>query len=124
MNAVTIVRQYLAAMEHRELGKAQEYLGAEFSMTFPGGVVFTTLQQLVDWSTTRYQTIGKTYDGFDQTHNDRQTVVYCFGTLSGIWLDGSNFSGIRFIDRFEVAEGLIHSQLVWNDLAESRAIKL
>jgi hypothetical protein len=35
-----------------------------------------------------------------------------------VWLDGTAFSGIRFIDRFEVAGGLIRRQDVWNDLAE------
>jgi hypothetical protein len=45
-------------------------------------------------------------------------VVYCSGTLEGVWLDGSAFSGIRFIDRFEVAGGRIVRQDVWNDLGE------
>lgn len=112
------VRCYLTAMENRELDTAQRLLSNEFSMTFPGGMVFTTLQQLLEWSKTRYQSIGKTYESFDQTQAGDDTVVYCHGTLHGIWLDGSFFSGIRFIDRFVVAEGLIQSQLVWNDLAE------
>jgi len=45
-------------------------------------------------------------------------AVYCTGTLEGVWLDGRAFSGVRFIDRFEVAEGRIRRQDVWNDLAE------
>jgi 3-hydroxybutyryl-CoA dehydrogenase len=122
-DASDIVRRYLTAMENRELDAAQVYLGNDFSMTFPGGVIFTTLQQLVEWSRTRYHSIGKTYESFDQTHSGNESVVYCYGTLSGIWLDGANFSGIRFVDRFVVSDGLIRSQLVWNDLAESLASK-
>jgi len=48
-------------------------------------------------------------------------VVYCHGTLSGEWPDGSAFSGIRFIDRFTVRAGKLADQTVWNDLAETRA---
>jgi len=43
-------------------------------------------------------------------------VVFCTGTLHGEWLDGSTFEGIRFVDRFEIADGLLQRQDVWNDL--------
>jgi len=120
-DAVASVRQYLTAMENRDLELATGFLAEGFTMTFPGGVSFNTLQQLVDWSKTRYQSIGKTYEQFDQSTSDGQTIVYCYGTLHGTWLDGSPFSGIRFIDRFVVRNGLLYSQLVWNDLSENLA---
>jgi hypothetical protein len=47
-------------------------------------------------------------------------VVYCFGTLYGEWSDGTPFSGVRFIDRFTIKDGLLTDQRVWNDLAERR----
>ena len=47
-------------------------------------------------------------------------AVFCFGTLSGSWLDGSGFSGIRFVDRFELEGETIVSQMVWNDMAEMK----
>lgn len=117
-DAQAVVQAYLKAMENRDLEKAQLFLDQDFIMTFPGGKVFTTLAQLVDWSKTRYQSIGKTYERFDQSQTGNETVVYCFGTLYGVWLDGTRFSGIRFVDRFVIVDGLICSQLVWNDLAE------
>jgi hypothetical protein len=43
------------------------------------------------------------------------------GTLHGVWLDGTPFEGIRFIDRFELADGRIQRQDVWNDMAEVHA---
>ncbi|MFK7854887.1 MAG: hypothetical protein AB8B79_12265, partial [Granulosicoccus sp.] len=64
---------------------------------------------------------SKTYENFDQSKNGSDTVVYCHGTLSGVWTDSSTFSGIRFVDRFVLSGGLIQSQYVWNDLAESMA---
>jgi len=33
-------------------------------------------------------------------------------------LDGRPFEGIRFIDRFEIQDGLIVKQDVWNDMGE------
>jgi len=118
-DAANIVKRYLGAMENRDLALAGSFLTTDFTMTFPGGVVFSSLQQLVDWSKTRYQSVGKTYEQFDLSQSDDKTIVYCYGTLNGAWLDGSRFSGIRFIDRFVVVGGLLQSQLVWNDLAET-----
>ncbi len=53
---------------------------------------------------------------------DSGAVVYCYGTLNGEWPDGTQFSGIRFIDRFVVKDGLLEDQRVWNDLAESQKV--
>lgn len=119
--AQTVVRQYLAAMERRDLVDAQSFLAPDFSMTFPGGVKFTSLQELVQWSKTRYRCISKSFECFDQSESGEGTVVYCSGTLQGVWLDGTPLSDVRFIDRFVVREGLIVLQQVWNDLAEAAA---
>ena len=116
-----IVKAYLNAMEQRDLSDASTYLSKEFNMTFPSGVSFTTLQQLIDWAKTRYRSVAKSYEQFDECYSVDVTTVYCFGTLHGEWLDGSEFSGIRFIDRFELNDGLIVSQQVWNDLAETHS---
>jgi len=53
-------------------------------------------------------------------HANGAAVVYTRGTLAGAWPDGAAFSGIRFIDRFEVTGGKITRQDVWNDIAEVR----
>lgn len=116
----TIVHDYLAAMERRDLTGAEQFLGAGFHMTFPGGVHMTRLSELVDWAKGRYRSVTKTYDGFDVAGGDTGARVYCFGTLSGEWPDGTAFDGIRFVDRFELQGGLITRQDVWNDLAEVR----
>lgn len=114
------VRAYLDAMESRDLVAAQNALAPGFSMTFPGGVSMNSLNALVDWARTRYARVSKTYERFDSVAAEDAQVVYCFGTLSGEWLDGLAFSGIRFIDRFELKDGLIIRQDVWNDMGEAR----
>jgi len=50
--------------------------------------------------------------------------VFCSGTLNGVWLDGNAFGGVRFIDRFDVSQGLIRQQDVWNDLGQAQALRM
>ncbi len=117
-SASDLVRSFLAAMEARDLDKAYTFLADGFQMTFPGGAVFHTLEELVAWGKGRYHFVSKTYDQFDEVTTDNDQVVYCFGTLAGEWPDGSRFEGIRFIDRFTVRGDRLVDQQVWNDLAE------
>jgi hypothetical protein len=123
MNAAAqLVRDYLAAMEARELGRAKVFLAPGFAMIFPGGLRFTQLEEVVARAKPRYRFVKKGYERFDEAPAaDGSVVVYCFGTLSGEWPDGTAFDGIRFIDRFTVRGGQLADQQVWNDLAEVRA---
>jgi len=114
------VRAFLDAMAARDLGAAAGFLGDGFEMHFPGAAPMVHLAELIDWARARYRDIAKTYAGFDACPAGDETVVYCRGTLSGHWLDGAPFDGIRFIDRFEIRGGLIVRQDVWNDLAETK----
>jgi 4-oxalocrotonate tautomerase family enzyme len=116
-----VVRDFLAAMERRDLSAAGAFLAEGFTMTFPGGASFSRLQDLVTWAGDRYRSVAKSYEQIDEAVSAEGTVVYCFGTLSGVWLDGSSFSGVRFIDRITVVDGKLVDQRVWNDLAELRA---
>jgi ketosteroid isomerase-like protein len=112
--AEQVVREYLAAMERRDLAAAKAMLAPGFFMVFPGNRRFDSLEALVEWARGRYRSARKTYERFDAAGE----VVYCFGTLYGEWLDGKPYAGIRFIDRFTVRDGRLVDQQVWNDLAE------
>ncbi|MDA4844025.1 tautomerase family protein [Hoeflea poritis] len=116
-----LVLDYLAAMEARELERAEAMLGDSFVMAFPGTAPMTALAQLVDWSKSRYRFVKKSYEAVEAFNSGGAAIVYARGTLSGEWLDGAAFEGIRFIDRFEVVGGKIVRQDVWNDIAEVRA---
>ncbi len=119
-----LVRDFLTAMEARDLARAQSMLGEGFMMAFPGSGPMTSLQELINWAKPRYNHVAKTYQGFEAMQGlGDVAVVYCRGTLSGEWPDGSPFDGIRFIDRFEVMDGRITRQEVWNDIAELKARK-
>jgi hypothetical protein len=118
--ATRLVRNFLGAMEARDLAAARAMLAPGFAMTFPGGARFATLEELIAWARPRYQWVRKRYERFDEAPgaDEEERIVYCYGTLHGVWPDGTAFEGIRFIDRFAVRGGLLADQLVWNDLAE------
>ncbi|MEN8893879.1 tautomerase family protein [Planktotalea arctica] len=116
-----VVRRFLTAMERRDLAAAQSFLGSNFVMTFPGSKQMHRLEELIAWAAPRYRFVTKTYDGFDALQSaGAHATVYCRGTLNGEWSDGTPFEGIRFIDRFEVIEGLLTRQDVWNDISEHK----
>lgn len=120
-NPAETIRRYLSAMEERDLDAAKAMHGEGFTMQFPGATPMTGLQELLEWSKSRYRHVQKTYERFDAMQSEGSaTLVYCFGTLAGTWLDGTTFEGIRFIDRFELVDGKITRQDVWNDLGEAR----
>lgn len=112
----TIVQSFLLAMQERDLAKAKAFLAPDFTMTFPGNVNLTALEDLVSWAKGRYEFVKKNFESFDTSANSSGAVVHCHGTLYGKWLDGSAFENIRFIDRFEIRNGLITRQQVWNDM--------
>lgn len=112
------VKDYLRIMEERDLVRAKQFLAPDFSMTFPGGITMTSLDDLVEWSKSRYRSITKTFEDFDVFEDGEETIVYSTGMLNGEALDGSAISEVRYIDRFVFRDGLIVDQHVWNDLAD------
>ena len=116
-DASAIVKDFLARMQARELEAAQAFLAPGFSMHFPGSGPMHRLDELVQWSRQRYRNVGKVFETYDESWTGEGAVVYCTGTLYGVWLDGTAFEGVRFVDRFEIRDGLIQRQDVWNDLA-------
>lgn len=121
-DAADLVRAFLGLMEARKIAAAEAMLGDGFQMVFPGTAPMTSLEKLIAWAAPRYRFVRKSYDGFDALQGPVSAVVYARGTLSGEWPDGEAFSGIRFIDRFEVTGGKITRQDVWNDIAEIKAL--
>jgi hypothetical protein len=120
-DAVALARRYLDAMETRNLDEAAICLSADAVMTFPGGAVLRSVDDIVRNSAGRYARIGKAFETWDAFESaPGRFIVYARGTLQGEWKDGQAFSGIRFIDRFEIESGAIRRQDVWNDMGEYR----
>jgi hypothetical protein len=128
--AIEVAKAYLAAMEARDLPRAKSFLAPGVEFIFPGGARLIDIDAIVAGSANRYQFVGKHIDGIDAapvsgngasvSAAESGIIVYVRGRLHGRWLDGSDFDGIRFIDRIEVRDGLIVRQDVWNDSGEVR----
>jgi hypothetical protein len=115
-SAAEVVTRFLRRMEARDLDGAASQLAPGFRMVFPGGREMERLEDLVAWSRDRYRWVRKTFDRVEAAGQ----AVWVSGTLSGEWLDGRSFEGIRYVDRFELEDGLIRRQEVWNDMGEFR----
>lgn len=118
-----IVLAYLEAMEQRDLATAGALLADGFEMHFPNTPAMTQLDELIAWAKPRYQQVHKTYSGIEAFQGVDCAVVFARGMLNGVWPDGSAFDGVRFIDRFEISDGKIRLQEVWNDMGEVRAAR-
>lgn len=114
-----VVRRYLERSQARDFAGAAALLAEGFTMVFPGGAEMHEPAELAAWAKDRYRSVRKTYERFDVAPAAEGAVVYCYGTLEGEWLDGTPFSGIRFIDRFTVDGGRLIDQRVWNDMGEA-----
>lgn len=121
--AIATVRAFLAALQARDVDAAQRHLAPDARIVVPGGRVVGSVREIVENSGRRYRAIGKTIERFDVVGNGGTVIVYCLGTLHGVWPEGTAFQGIRFVDRFELRQGRIVLQEVWNDAAEHRAAR-
>lgn len=118
--AIATVDTYLQLCEERRLDEAGAYLAEGARLIFPGGTVFTDLASMAEHGTRRYKGLRKQRSEFmtGTRHGDGATICVSSGTLEGRSLEGATFSGIRYVDMFVLADGLIREQRVWNDLAE------
>ncbi len=117
---ISLVHDYLTAMEQRELDKAEGFLDESFVMTFPGSGELVSLNQVVEWSKGRYLFVKKTFASTNVAYELDKVVVFVTGTLYGQWPDGTAFDDVRFIDRFEIRNDRLVRQDVWNDLASAQ----
>ncbi|MFV1999740.1 MAG: nuclear transport factor 2 family protein [Acidimicrobiia bacterium] len=115
--AVEFVTRFLRLVEQRDLVEASQCLAEEVEITFPGGRRFTNLYEQVASSRTRFITVQKEFERFDVMDDPHSVVVYAIGELSGTDAHRRQFSGVRFIDRFTIIDGLITEHTVWNDFA-------
>ncbi|UCD82434.1 MAG: nuclear transport factor 2 family protein [Desulfobacterales bacterium] len=125
LEAAKLVKNFLRAMENRDLAAAADMMAEDAKIVFPGGKVFNNQEEMVTDARGRYQWIKKAFEQIDTAALPQGGIaVYIKGTLYGLNNFGVKFAGVRYIDRFVVKDGLIVSQEVWNDLAESGVLTL
>jgi ketosteroid isomerase-like protein len=119
-SGVGLVRDFLDALTRRDLAAANASLGGGFRMHVPGGEVCRSLEDFAAFGRKRYAAVRKNIDGIEACDAPVGVAVYACGTMSGQWLDGTSFEGVRYCDRFLVRDGKILEMQEWNDLGEFR----
>ncbi len=81
--ASEVVESFLQAMQDRNLPKAQSFFQTDFRMCFPGAVILHSLDELTEWAQSRYISIRKHYEQFEESWQGDATAVFCHGMLQG-----------------------------------------
>lgn len=115
-----VVKTFLDAMSRRDFATMESVMAPNFKMTTTGGVVYAHPKDFAAHSSTRQKTAKKTTDHYDEIPSDQGAVVYSIGSMAGLWNDGTPYSGVRYIDRFEIIDGKIVDMNVYSDMAEFR----
>ena len=112
------VQRFLDASMVPDPETAARYIAEDLQITFTGGRRFSHPRECTAFNAHRYRWVKKRMERLDVVQGEDRTTVYSLGTLYGEWPDGSPFEGNRYVDRFEVENGLIVRMEVWNDSAE------
>ncbi len=122
-----LVDHYLQLCEDRALDEAGRLLAPGARLVFPGGRVYTSLQEMAGSASGHYRWVRKRRERYFEAAGDgsgETVTVTSLGTLYGEDLEGEPFSGIRYADIFVLRDGLIVEQNVFNDLPEAGIIRI
>jgi hypothetical protein len=88
-------------------------------IVFSGGRRFASAAEISAFNARRYARVAKRMERTEVARAENgRLVVYSIGALHGAWPDGTPFDHNRYIDRFELEDGLIVRWEVWNDSGE------
>ncbi|NCT96161.1 MAG: nuclear transport factor 2 family protein [Comamonadaceae bacterium] len=118
-HARELIERFIRAVNNGDADAAQRCLTPDVQLVFPGPTRFQRVADFLALSGPRYQRVAYTYGAMElaQSHQGH-TVVFAQGTVSGVFANGQAFDGVRYIDRFDIDNGLIASKEVWSDMAD------
>ena len=112
------IDQFIQAVNASDAEAAQRCLAPGARLVFPGPVVFERVADFLALSAPRYQWVRYTYGAMELAHTEGPTVVYAQGSVAGVFANGTPFDEVRYIDRFEIRDGLVLSKEVWSDMGD------
>lgn len=119
-----IVQLFLETVMIPDPEGAMRYVAPGLRVTFTGGREMSGPADTAAFNARRYKWVKKSMERTDIAPGNGHTVVYNLGTLYGEWPDGTPFEGNRYVDRYEVTNGLITRMEVWNDSAERILLRM
>lgn len=90
-------------------------------MAVPGNRQFRRLEDILAFYGGRVSAIRKSIDAFEASEAPTGISAYAIGTMSGAWIGGTLFQGVRFCDRFVLHDDRVVDMQIWSDLAELRS---
>jgi hypothetical protein len=118
--AAALVEEYLRLLMIPDPERASAFIAPDLRIQFTGGRAMQAPAECAAFNAGRYAWVKKKFGRTEVVSGAtaEEAVVYMTGTLYGEWLDGTPFSGNRYVDRYVVRAGRIISMEVWNDSAE------
>ena len=115
-----LVEEFLTIHMIPDPERAKQFMVPGARITFTGARRFEEPKDCTAFNKKRYKWVKKKFERTDVCWSDdrKEAVVYQIGTLYGEWPDGTPFEGNRYVDRYVVRDGMIHSMDVWNDSGE------
>lgn len=118
--AARVARDFLAALERGDRETAEAMAAPGFLAESPGGNR-TELGPLLDRLESRYVRLVKGVETTDVAQTEGGFAVYFFGEMEGEFTGGDgSFSGVRFMDRLTVEDGMVTAQHMWNDFGHAK----
>lgn len=118
IGAAQVVSRFINAVNARDAESARTLLATGAELVFPGGNTFRDVGGFLEWTKGRYKNATYRYERIEELSADGDVVVYAAGTIDGELNDGSMFSGVRCLDRFQIHDGLISRKEAWSDMAD------
>ncbi len=115
-----VVNEYLRLLMIPDPAAARRFVAPDLQIRFTGGRLMRDPAECAAFNANRYRWVKKRIESTEVVHGARpdHAIVYSRGTLYGVWPDGTEFAGNRYVDRYVVRHGLIAEMDVWNDSAE------
>lgn len=115
-----VVDEYLRLLMIPDPESARRFAAPDLQIRFTGGRAMQEPAECARFNAGRYAWVKKRIESTEVVVGGSadHTIVYSCGTLYGAWLDGTEFEGNRYVDRYVVSGGLIKKMDVWNDSAE------
>lgn len=114
----TMILEFLDAQMAGRFDTVAHHVSPDCEIVFSGGRRFASAADITTFNAKRYAWVRKRMERTDVCVNGQVAVVYSLGALYGAWPDGTEFDDNRYIDRFEIREGVITRWEVWNDSGE------
>ena len=110
-----VAEEFFAWMEDERRETVGELFADNAVITLPGATFEgpDAASEFLAHLAPRYEWAAKEFERWIET--DREVVS--IGTLYGVDNDGEEFSGVRYVDVYEVEDGLVQRVDIWNDLA-------